>query len=193
MFSLERLRFWRRAFLARSIPRSPQFRRVGGANRTFGKFPEQGRTMDRMEPDPGSFLATPQRAGALAATWSKMQGVRCPLRGIRLKRFPPNSRAREQRDKKTTDLPEGEYLCKWFAETTFQKAGSTILFLLLVGEDGEPKTHKETPTLGFFLEKEIDAIGGHMALEKRESPLRCRLRGEKTTPAKKKCGRVALA
>ena len=95
--------------------------------------------------------------------------------------------------KKTTDLPAGEYIANRFAETTFRKAPRTILFLLPLGEDGEPKTDEETPTHGFFLEKEVAALGGREALEKRKTPLHCRLGEEKTTPNKRKCRRVALA
>jgi len=95
--------------------------------------------------------------------------------------------------KKTTELPKGEYLCKRFASTTFRNAPRTILFLLPLGEDGEPTTDEETPTHGVFLEKEIAAMGGIEALEKRKTPLRCWLGEEKTTPNKKKCRRVAIA
>jgi len=95
--------------------------------------------------------------------------------------------------KKTTDLPEGEYICKRFATTYFRGALRTILFLLPLGENGEPSTDEETPTHGVFLEKEIADIGGAAALEKRKTPLRCLLGDQKTTPSKKKCRTVALA
>lgn len=94
--------------------------------------------------------------------------------------------------KKTTDLPEGEYICKRFAETTFRKARRTILFLLPLGEDGEPKTDEETPTHGVFLEKTINEMGGLAVLKKRREYLRCWLGEEKTTPSKRKCRRVAI-
>ena len=94
--------------------------------------------------------------------------------------------------KKTTDLPEGEYLCKRFARTIFRNAPRTILFLLPLGKDGEQATDEETPTHGVFLEKEIAAMGGIEALEKRKTPLRCLLGEKKTTPSKRKCRRVAL-
>ena len=101
---------------------------------------------------------------------------------------PPNKET-----KKTTDLPEGEYICKRFADTSYRNAQRTILFLLSVGKDGKPTTDEETPTHGVFLQQEIAAIGGIEALEKRKTPLRCLLGEEKTTPSKKKCRRVALA
>ena len=101
---------------------------------------------------------------------------------------PPNKET-----KKTTDLPEGEYICKRFADTSYRNAQRTILFLLSVGKDGKPTTDEETPTHGVFLQQEIAAIGGIEALEKRKAPLRCLLGEEKTTPSKKKCRRVALA
>jgi len=91
---------------------------------------------------------------------------------------------------KTTDLPEGEYICKRFATSTFQNASRTILFLLPLGEDGEPATDEETPTHGVFLEK---VMGGIEVQEKRKTLLRCWLGEEKTTPRKRKCRRVALA
>ena len=94
--------------------------------------------------------------------------------------------------KKTTDLPEGEYICKRFARTKFRNAPRTILFLLPLGEDGEQATDEETPTHGVFLEKEIAAMGGIEAVEKRKTPLLCLLGEEKTTPSKRKCRRVAL-
>ena len=100
---------------------------------------------------------------------------------------PPNKET-----KKTTDLPEGEYLCKRFADTKYRNAKRTILFLLPVGKDGKPTTDEETPTHGVFLEQEIAAIGGIEALAKRKTPLYCLLGEEKTTPSKKKCRRVAL-
>ena len=100
---------------------------------------------------------------------------------------PPNKQT-----KKTTDLPEGEYICKRFADTRYRNAPRTILFLLPVGKDGKPTTDEETPTHGVFLEKEIAAMGGIEALEKRKTPLFCLLGEEKTTPSKRKCRRVAL-
>ena len=100
---------------------------------------------------------------------------------------PPNKET-----KKTTDLPEGEYICKRFADTMYRNAQRTILFLLPLGKDGKPTTDEETPTHGVFLEKEIAAMGGIEALAKRKTPLYCLLGEEKTTPSKKKCRRVAL-
>lgn len=100
---------------------------------------------------------------------------------------PPNKQT-----KKTTDLPEGEYICKRFAETEFRNAKRTILFLLPVGKDGKPTTDEETPIHGVFLQQEIAAIGGTEALAKRKTPLFCLLGEEKTTPNKRKCRRVAL-
>ena len=100
---------------------------------------------------------------------------------------PPNKQT-----KKTTDLPEGEYICKRFADTEFRNAKRTILFLLPVGKDGKPTTDEETPTHGVFLQQEIAAIGGIEALAKRKTPLFCLLGEEKTTPSKRKCRRVAL-
>ena len=100
---------------------------------------------------------------------------------------PPNKET-----KKTTDLPQGEYICQRFAETEYRNAQRTILFLLPLGKDGKPTTDEETPTHGVFLEKEIAAIGGIEVLAKRKTPLFCLLGEEKTTPSKRKCRRVAL-
>ena len=100
---------------------------------------------------------------------------------------PPNKQT-----KKTTDLPEGEYICKRFADTEYRNAKRTILFLLPVGKDGKPTIDEETPTHGVFLQQEIAAIGGIEALAKRKTPLFCLLGEEKTTPSKRKCRRVAL-
>lgn len=88
--------------------------------------------------------------------------------------------------KKTTDLPKGEYICKRFATTTFRKAPRTIMFLLPLGEDGEQATDEETPTHGFFLEKEIEAIGGHRSARKKKNPIALPAwRGEDNTKQKK--------
>ena len=93
--------------------------------------------------------------------------------------------------KKTMDLPPGDYICRRFATTTFRNAARTILFLLPLGEDGEPATDAETPTHGFFLEKAVAELGGAEELEKRKKTLFCRLGEEKTTQNKRKCRRVA--
>jgi len=95
--------------------------------------------------------------------------------------------------KKAADLPEGEYICKRFATTIFRNSLRTILFLLRLGKDKEPTTDEETPTHGAFLEKEIAAMGGADALEKRKTPLRCLLGEMKTTQNKRKCRVVTLA
>lgn len=133
-------------------------------------------------PDPGR-LAVLQAIGA-----------KCEEYGALLAKtdFRKVSAPANKDTKKTTDLQAGEYIAKRFAATTFRKSLRTILFLLPLGEDGEQKTDEETPTQGFFLEKEVAALGGREALEKRKTPLHCRLGEEKTTPNKRKCRRVVL-
>jgi len=127
---------------------------------------------------------------ALGSNCEEYEALRVELAKNCLQKIPALG---NKTTKKTTDLPEGEYICKRFATATFRNASRTILFLLPLGEDGEPPTDNETPTHGVFLEKEIAAMGGIEALEKRKTPLRCLLGEEKTTPSKRKCRRVAIA
>jgi len=127
---------------------------------------------------------------ALGSKCEEYEALRVELAKNCLQKIPaPGNKT----TKKTIDLPEGEYICKRFATTTFRNSFRTFLFLLPLGEDGEPATDEETPTHGVFLEKEIAAMGGIEALEKRKTPLRCLLGEEKTTPSKRKCRRVAIA
>jgi len=126
---------------------------------------------------------------ALGAKSKEYEALRAELAKNSLQKI---SAPTNKNTKKTTDLPEGEYICKRFAVTNFRKARRTLLFLLPLGEDGEPKTDEETPTHGVFLEKAIDGMGGIAALEKRRGFLRCWLGEEKTTPSKRKCRRVSI-
>ena len=125
----------------------------------------------------------------LGSKCEEYETLRADLRKNCMQRIgaPPNKET-----KKTTDLPQGEYICQRFAETEYRNAPRTILLLLPVGKDGKPTTDEETPTHGVFLQQEIAAIGGIEALAKRKTPLFCLLGEEKTTPSKKKCRRVAL-
>ena len=95
--------------------------------------------------------------------------------------------------KKALDLLPGEHICKRYARTLYRNRPRTILFLLPTGEDGEPTTDVEMPIYGCFLEKELEALGGTEALQKRDTPFLCRIGQERTTPQKKKDRLVALA
>lgn len=95
--------------------------------------------------------------------------------------------------KKALDLPPGEYICGRYSPTLYRGSPRTILFLLPIGEDGEPTTDVEIPTYGYFLEKELETLGGDEALQKRDTPFLCRIGQERTTPQKKKDRLVALA
>lgn len=95
--------------------------------------------------------------------------------------------------KKALDLPPGEYTCRRYSTKLYRGSPRTILFLLPIGEDGEPTTDLEIPTYGCFLEKELAALGGTEALQKRDTPFLCRIGQERTTPQKKKDRLVALA
>jgi len=137
-------------------------------------------------PDSGRLAFLP----ALGSKCEKYKALRVEFAQNCLEKIPTPG---NKMTKKTTDLPEGEYMCKRFATTTFGNASRTIVFLLSLREDGEPATGEETPTHGVFLEREIAAMGGIEVLEKRKIPLRCWLGEEKTTLRKRKCCRVALA
>ena len=95
--------------------------------------------------------------------------------------------------KKALDLLPGEYICRRYAPTLYRGRPRTILFLLPIGEDGEPTADLEIPTYGCFLEKELEALGGTEALQKRDTPFLCRIGRERTTPQNKKDRLVALA
>lgn len=96
--------------------------------------------------------------------------------------------------KKALYLQPGEYICQRYARTNFRNRKRTILFLLPIGEDLEPTTDEEIPTYGYFLEKELEALGNfEEVLQKREKPFHCRIGKVKTTPQKKKDRLVALA
>ena len=116
-------------------------------------------------PDPGR-LAILQAIGAKCEEY----GAELAKTAFRKVLAPANKDT-----KRTTDLPAGEYIAHRYAAATFRKSPLTILFLLPLGEDGKQKTDEETPTHGFFLEKEVAALGGQEALGKRKTPLHCRL------------------
>lgn len=95
--------------------------------------------------------------------------------------------------KKTLEIPEGEYVCRHFAHTTFRNKPRTILFLQSLGEDREPTTDEETPVWGFFLQRELEAFGGLGELRRRKTQLFCTVGCERTTPQKKKDRLVVLS
>ena len=188
-FGRER-QLWSAAFLASVCLWFRKTWRVGVAHRTFEKFPKRARKNHRVEPHPSgnrTRLAFLQDLGSKCEEYETLRGELA--KNCLQKICAPANKT----TKKTTDLPQGEYICKRFATTTFRNALRTILFLLPLGEDGEQATDEETPTHVVFLEKEIAAMGGIEALEKRKNPLRCLLGEEKTTPSKRKCRRVALS
>ena len=128
----------------------------------------------------------PQRLGllqALGAKCEEMDALRKELEKNTLQKIPPPPPKDTQ---KVIELPPGEYVCSRFATSTFRGSSRTILFLRAVGEDVEIPTH------GFFFEREVEAMGGATALERRRTLLRCRLGAAKTTMAKRKCHQAAL-
>ena len=72
-----------------------------------------------------------------------------------MKFLPPKARTQ----KKALDLPPGKYKCQRFAGSTFRNSPRTVLFLLPVGDRGEQTTDVETPTYGYFLQREVEALG----------------------------------
>lgn len=125
---------------------------------------------------------------ALAQEGEKTDSLCEPKQQLLLAPAPNNKDA-----KKTLDLLQGEYICIRYSQKLFKNSLRTYLHLLPIGEDGEPTTDIEIATYGYFLEKELVAAGGILALEKRDSPFLCSIGKERTTPQKKKDRLVALA
>ena len=94
---------------------------------------------------------------------------------------------------KVLDMEPGVYICRKFACTTYRKKERILLYLVPAGEDGNPTTDEEIPVYGFFLQKEIERIGGRNVLLQTKAPILCNLRGTKTTPQKNKDRTVSIA
>ena len=100
---------------------------------------------------------------------------------------------------KSTDLWKavymlpGEYLCRRFCSQMFRGNPRMLLYVVPLDEGGEPKTDVECPTYGYFLEKEIERLGGPAELEKMRSPILCRFGAAKTTPTKRKDRKISIA
>lgn len=83
-----------------------------------------------------------------------------------------NVRATQLKDTKTVlDLLLGEYICQRFAETTFCGLSRTVIFQLLVNEDGQPRTEVEMPVYGHLLKKEIGRLGDTEMLQEKACPI----------------------
>ncbi|MFC1340526.1 MAG: hypothetical protein G8D86_04575 [gamma proteobacterium symbiont of Ctena orbiculata] len=94
---------------------------------------------------------------------------------------------------KAVDMLPGEYLCRRFCSQMFRGNPRMLLYVVPLDEGGEPTTDVECPTYGYFLEKEIERLGGPAELEKMRSPILCRFGAEKTTPTKRKDRTVSIA
>ena len=90
----------------------------------------------------------------------------------------------KQRLCKMVDVPEGTYTCKRFASTIFRSIHRTILVL--------EKDEEEFPTYGFFLEQEIEILGGIDALRSTSKFLVCKVGCIRTTPNKRKCRTISI-
>ena len=88
--------------------------------------------------------------------------------------------------KNTKDLECGVYMCRKYAETVYRKKSRIVLFLVPTQENGMPTTDVEIPTYGYFVEKEIERMGGIEALYRTKQPILCRIGSEKTTANNKK-------
>ena len=61
-----------------------------------------------------------------------------------------------------------------------------VFFLVPTGQNGELMTDAEKVVSGFFVEREIENLGGLEALQRVRARLLCRLGAERTTSQKKK-------
>ena len=130
-------------------------------------------------PDPKDLQelqATIAAADELCTAWEKSE--RQIPRKPALCRPPPNKDC-----KRSNQMPEGEYLVRSYAKTTYLSADRTILFVVRIDENGCPNG-EEVPVHGYFLEKEIANLP--TPLGELETALYCRLGIVHTTPTKKK-------
>ena len=108
-----------------------------------------------------------------------LRSARVVDRESHIQKVPPPKPKEQKRD---VDVDPGEYNCYKYAETMFRKSKRIILFL------EKEETDLEIPVFGYFLEREVEKLGGY--LEVYSPPIRCRLYEIRTTPSKKK-GRLA--
>ena len=87
---------------------------------------------------------------------------------------------------RTIDMPEGEYGCRKYSTAAFRGTTRMVLFLYSIGDDGEAANDTETPVFGWFLQAEIEKLGGEAVLSKARAPIRCRIGAERTTGQNKK-------
>lgn len=85
---------------------------------------------------------------------------------------------------KMEDILPGTYTCNRFASSLFRGKHRTILVL--------EKEEIEYPAYGYFLEKEIDLLGGTEELRKSRSYFVCKVGDVRTTPNKRKCRIVSV-
>ena len=83
-------------------------------------------------------------------------------------------------------MPEGEYGCRNYSTAAFRGTTRIVLFLYSIGDDGEATNDTETPVFGWFLQAEIEKLGGEAVLSKARAPIRCRIGAERTTGQNKK-------
>ena len=165
----------------------------GAANRTFENFQKLGRKNHRVEPHTSGIRARQRKTCILAGSRIKMRGVRSPSCGIGQNLSTENPRTGKQNDEKNNRLAGRGVHMQTFRYYNLSKLFADHSVLAPARRGWGKKLHEETPTHGVFLEREIAAMGGIEALEKRKTPLRCLLGEEKTTPSKRKCRRVAIA
>ena len=84
-------------------------------------------------------------------------------------------------------MESGEYICTRYASTEYRKKKRIVLFLQPTNGEGIPTTDDDVPVVGYFVEQEIERIGGEEGfLWKAKQPVLCRIGAEKTTPQNKK-------
>ena len=84
--------------------------------------------------------------------------------------------------KRTDRMAAGEYICYRYAETTFGKVTKPVLFV----RSTTTAEHEETAICGYFLQKELERVGG---VEKLRAPILCTLGETQKTP-KERIGRL---
>ena len=90
------------------------------------------------------------------------------------------------------DIDEGTYLIIRIAEGVFAKQKRTYLFVLKANEEGVPINTEEKIVYGYFIEKEVEKLGGVAKILNAPSPIFCNFGILCTTPSKKKHRKVNI-
>ena len=88
--------------------------------------------------------------------------------------------------KSSKDIPGGNYLLTRYSVGTFHGKRRIYFFVLPTNDKGEPTTTEEIIVYGYFIDKEIEDIGGIETIATLFNPVFCRFGQCATTPTKKK-------